>query len=460
MKLKKTHVNISLLVLILSLTVAGAINLSFKPQSILESPKTSAGEITIVTPENKTYTEPMSGYYPGTYGFENDEDDNLPDDWIEIKENPLIINEIISELDGHKKVLHMDKGNTYGDNNNLYHNFTSVRDHGIIEFWGRTTDVTQESSWHLKCGSFNQFSIASVRIMDSSFEFRNSTGWFPVSFTANNDQWYHIKIEFECGTGNHYGLAQYQWRMFVNNIQFGDWQMISSYWNVSHFLIHQNWRYDNIHMYIDAVSYSWDEGYNIGDNLNEGLLLSYENSTILDRKKYSLDGQMNNTILGNTTIPIPSEGTHQIQIFGNDTMGTTYESAVRHFSVDTIPPELSITYPSTAQEFSDPPSYILSITEDNVVAMWYTLNGGSNNPISSATGILDSSAWNSLADGSVTIRFYVRDIADREAFEEVIVVKVAGEVSTPPGIPGYDLYLLLGALSIISTLLIRKRVKS
>ena len=42
--------------------------------SIAESdPETSAGEITIVTPENKTYTGPDNGYFPATYGFENDE---------------------------------------------------------------------------------------------------------------------------------------------------------------------------------------------------------------------------------------------------------------------------------------------------------------------------------------------------------------------------------------------------
>lgn len=36
------------------------------------SPKSSAGEITIITPENKTYTQPDSRSYAATYGFEND----------------------------------------------------------------------------------------------------------------------------------------------------------------------------------------------------------------------------------------------------------------------------------------------------------------------------------------------------------------------------------------------------
>lgn len=72
MKLKKSHVSVSLLVLVLTLAVIGSINQEFAPEITLKTPKTSAGEITIVTPENKTYTQPDSGYYPTTYGFEND----------------------------------------------------------------------------------------------------------------------------------------------------------------------------------------------------------------------------------------------------------------------------------------------------------------------------------------------------------------------------------------------------
>lgn len=47
-----------------------------------------------------------------------------------------------------------------------------------------------------------------------------------------------------------------------------------------------------------------DPAYLVGDNLNEGLLFSFENSTTLDWMGYSLDGQTNRTIFGNTTICI------------------------------------------------------------------------------------------------------------------------------------------------------------
>jgi hypothetical protein len=215
-------------------------------------------------------------------------------------------------------------------------------------------------------------------------------------------------------------------------------------------------------VYIDAVACSWDLDYTIGGNSNEGILLSYDNTTNFDWQGYSLDSGTNKTILGNTTIPMPTDGTHQLQVFGNDTMGTMYESAVRYFLVDTTPPEISIMYPSTGKELSEAPPYVLTITERHIEAMWYTLNGGSNIPFTRGVGLINSTVWNSLADGPITIRFYVRDIGDLEAFKEVIVIKDTSEELPPPApeIPGYDLYLLLGALGVISALIIRKRVKS
>ncbi|MHA1375100.1 MAG: Loki-CTERM sorting domain-containing protein [Promethearchaeota archaeon] len=49
-----------------------------------------------------------------------------------------------------------------------------------------------------------------------------------------------------------------------------------------------------------------------------------------------------------------------------------------------------------------------------------------------------------------------------EGTAKVQVIKGSSEEPPPepPGIPGYDVYLLLGALSVISALLVRKRVKS
>ncbi|MFX1343458.1 MAG: hypothetical protein ACFFAI_00005, partial [Promethearchaeota archaeon] len=44
--------------------------------------KLSAQDINITTPENNTYTKPMSGYFPASYGFENDIVGENPQNWV------------------------------------------------------------------------------------------------------------------------------------------------------------------------------------------------------------------------------------------------------------------------------------------------------------------------------------------------------------------------------------------
>lgn len=59
---------------------------------------------------------------------------------------------------------------------------------------------------------------------------------------------------------------------------------------------------------------------------------------------YSLDGQANKTITGNTTINI-SDGLHNLRIYANDTTGNMGSSLKIYFTVDTTSPVASFTYP-------------------------------------------------------------------------------------------------------------------
>ena len=99
------------------------------------------------------------------------------------------------------------------------------------------------------------------------------------------------------------GLNQYMWRVHINGEQFGDYEFINNN-GANSFYINTEFYSSDYHTYLDAVGYSWDPNYNIGENLNNGFLISYKNSTQLDWVGYSLDGQINKTISGNTIIPL------------------------------------------------------------------------------------------------------------------------------------------------------------
>ncbi len=74
-------------------------------------------------------------------------------------------------------------------------------------------------------------------------------------------------------------------------------------------------------------------------------------------------------------------------------------------------PLITITSPTTNGTFGvDAPSFDVTITDDYLISMWYTIDGGLSNYTFTADGIIDQSAWDSISDGGMTLQFYASDI--------------------------------------------------
>ena len=332
MKKHTIHVSIGLLVLILSLTVASTIYPILKPQNTLEIPKTSAGEINILTPENITYTEPMSGYYPATYGFENDQVGTIPEGWTDESPYSSCSISVYDQKDQHKQVVQIYDANTgTGADATAKYNFESPKVTGIIECW-----VYKESG---DCALIIQgnndttsgFQISIDAENNGVFRYNSAPSTYVEFATGkySDQKWFHLRIDFDCNTDTT--------DIYVNGIkEVDDGSFILPVPNLSFIQIRSGHSGRSGILYFDAVGLSWDASYNIGESFNEGLLLSYENTTNLDWKGFSLDGQANKTIFGNTTIPMPSDGLHIIQVFGNNSIGTMYQSTIRYFSISPI----------------------------------------------------------------------------------------------------------------------------
>ena len=72
--------------------------------------------------------------------------------------------------------------------------------------------------------------------------------------------------------------------------------------------------------------------------------------------------------------------------------------------------------------------------------------------------MIDLTLWNQLPNGYVTIRFYANDTLGNISFDEVIVVKDTPTPTPPPGaIPGYNVIILLGTISLIAAFIIRSK---
>ena len=89
--------------------------------------------------------------------------------------------------------------------------------------------------------------------------------------------------------------------------------------------------------------------------------------------------------------------------------------------------------------------------------MWYSLNGDANITFTGLTGTIDQALWDALPEGNVVITFYANDTLGRIAFQEVTVVKEISQPS-PRKIPGYNLLFLLGIISAVAVIVIRKKL--
>ena len=71
-----------------------------------ENPRASANEIVLLTPINKTYSNPNKGYFLGTYGFENDVLGSIPSGWTDLSDPTCSVN-ITDEYNKHSRSLQL-----------------------------------------------------------------------------------------------------------------------------------------------------------------------------------------------------------------------------------------------------------------------------------------------------------------------------------------------------------------
>lgn len=305
------------------------------------------GEITIISPENKTYYEPMSGYYPGTYGFENEDSEGNPTGWT-VEEAGFENVEILEELDGHKKILELFDTSEGTTNYARAYDDISTQTSGTVEWWFRR-DGYQE---YIHMRLWENFTTIPITISSASGNFQYNDGAWHNFATCKDNTWYHLRVDFECGTGSYQGLSADTFYAYIDEIRYGPYSFRDPADDLDTFeFLTRGWGTSSDYWgHFDAVGYSWAPNYEIGDNLNEGLLISYTISANLDWIGYSLDGDLNVTISGNTVIPLPENGIHSIGLNGITSTSISINSDIRYFNLDIqdsslppiLPDELSV----------------------------------------------------------------------------------------------------------------------
>ncbi|NVM35320.1 MAG: VCBS repeat-containing protein [Candidatus Lokiarchaeota archaeon] len=298
----------------------------------LDDLKTNDSSISIISPENKSYSEPMHGYFPSTYGFDNEQtgDSGTDLDFIDIDfSNGTSGIHVVDELDGHKKVIHCENSESgwWG----LSHIVDNPFSTGTVEFYWKT--MSQDiGSWI--------FTFADIELDWGIIIYQNMLDegdlwcfgpgdtYYDLNFRPIYGIWYHFRISIDT-TSDTWAIS-IDGMSLGTNLPFRDTEVDDVYY------IHmRSWNLDTpAHFYYDAFGITGQsDNYQIGDNLYEGLFIEYQTTFEQEWAAYSLDGSSNTTIYGNHTIPMPTLGTHSLQIFANDSLGNFYHSDIRFFKV-------------------------------------------------------------------------------------------------------------------------------
>ncbi len=185
--------------------------------------------------------------------------------------------------------------------------------------------------------------------------------------------------------------------------------------------------------------------------------------TNLDTMWYTLDNGLTiTTFITNGTInqalwdALP-EGNVIIKFYANNSAGNVgfAEISIRK---DVTAPIITINNPENSDVIgATAPNFDISVAELNLDKTWVSLNGGKNITFTGLTGTINQTLWDALLEGNVIIIFYANDTLGRIGFQEVTVIKIISQ-SNPPGIPGYNILLLIGIVSTIAVIIVKKRL--
>jgi hypothetical protein len=170
--------------------------------------------------------------------------------------------------------------------------------------------------------------------------------------------------------------------------------------------------------------------------------LTFTTSKQASSISYSLDGEANVSITGNTTLMGLPDGAYSIVVYANDTDGNTAVSETANFSVDT-PPNVSLLSPQNTTYNSV--SIALNFTVNQPTKqLSYSLDEQNNVSITGNTTITD------LPNGPHNLTVYATDETDNTIASETINFTIFKEEDISPD---YTI-LLVAAIVIIGTVIV------
>ncbi|BDI54974.1 MAG: adhesin [Lokiarchaeia virus VerdaV4] len=218
----------------------------------------------------------LSEYYLGTYNF-RDETDGTSGADIDFVDTATLYNgacEIVSDWQGHKKVLKLTDDVTAGEDPYIVHYETQATA-GTREFWVGTNDVTELWQFYFYEAGVNY--IIRLQITASNLQYRDSLGAWQTIQAVANDILYHLKVVWR---------ADNTFDVYVDSIKQVDNQATNNNQvsGIDRFYF-RAYGDSTKYLYLDAYGDpDNDANYNVGDNLLAGWYLydGNQNALLID----------------------------------------------------------------------------------------------------------------------------------------------------------------------------------
>jgi hypothetical protein len=232
---------------------------------------------------------------------------------------------------------------------------------------------------------------------------------------------------------------------FDNNITILLWNPVAEYWNLG---ITKN-------VGVGPVGVSIGDVNNDGTNEIVIAIKEEDRISILTWNNFKADWDHINKVVGDNPNQVYIADANNDNV--NEIVVTNYEEgSITIFLGELIPPDITIHSPVSDQVFGiDAPTFSITITDESPLdSAWYTIDGGvTNYTFYGLTGAINQTAWDSAPQGNIVITFYAEDDAGNIGTSSVTVKK---SILSEPPIPGYDVFLIFGVISLVAIILIKK----
>lgn len=193
--------------------------------------------------------------YPGTYSFTDDVVGSIPDDWTVTDADATQWFEVVSELDGHSRVLRLYDNKNGSPTVKIKQLFSSTQTTGTLEFWVRTSHINKYTLVGIRDGWTDNMVYLQFAT-DGTINYYDGSTHVLDTYLA--DKWYHIRIYFDTAVG---------WSIWINGVLKGyELGFRGSPLNMDIFTIDSGSTVAGYSTWFDAISYSWDDDYDTGKN--------------------------------------------------------------------------------------------------------------------------------------------------------------------------------------------------